>query len=747
MKQLTKSTVVTLFLAVGCILPQFLWAATATNRQAAGTTDYWTNNAIWTASPYPGSGPNESAYLTTNMAGSYTNVLNATLANSISNIVISNSLGTAWLVITNAVVTNAAMFVRNGGRLRIDNGGSLMSSGAMDRTDCRLYINSGGAFYQTTNTSSYFNLGYGTMSNAQMVLIGGTVPAVYDGGSNRLNVGQSGSAASLLLVDGNGVTGGAVVTNVSTSQTGRDSQFNTTVLTNGGLMLMKAGSFTVGQSGTLPSSSNVLIVVGNPAVSVLNMMGGDFVVGAGNNTLTLVSRGNSAIFDGGGLAGGAVLTNANNVTVGSDGSNYADLQGNRLVVTNGGSLFSSGTVTIGNVATNVSYIIDGGAVGSVVSNRAITIGTGLSRFARMSVANARLQSGGAVTLGSASSSNTIAVLSGALWDGLSQAFTIGSGAAMNNVMTVDGGGGAGSAVLTNVGTMTISSHATGVGNALIITNGARFFSGAVTLGNVGAASNNSYIVAGSTATNALITVGGFWNQMRVANSTIASAGLTLGGISNTVTVDPASVWNFSGSPLTINVNTGVALTVNSGAVVTNVGGISLSGVQQACYLTNAGSAKNIFLGTRGYLYVGGTANTSSGLHSNNLVLANQTFTGTVGGYNWIGINSSFNTLTLLSNTLWNANAEDLVIGNGYSASFVGASNNLVVVDGGGVTGGAVITNLNSIRVGWAGGAAANTGIAANNRMVITNGGCVSVAGVGYIGAGQFTNAIGNSVLV
>ena len=748
MKQLTKSTVVIFFLAVGCILPQFLWAATATNRQAAGTTDYWTNNAVWTASPYPGSAPNESAYLTTNMAGSYTNILNATLANSISNLVISNSLGNAWLVITNAAVTNAALFnMQSGARLRIDNGGILSANGTLSNTEGRIYINSGGAFYQKTNFD--FFVGRNSLANSQLILTGGGIPALYDGGSNRLYVGYIAASNNLLVVDGNGVSGGAIVTNVIVFQIGRDSPLNTTIVTNGGQILMKAGSITVGQLGNIanpPANRNTLVIVGNPAVSTVNLMAGDFSVGIGSGA-GLVARDNTAVIDGGGMVNGAILTNANNVYIGTGGSG-GNVLNNRMIVTNGGVLYS-GPVTVGNAATNVAYLISGGVPGSVVSNGAITVGSVGSLNAWMSVADANLRSGGAVILGSASQSNTITVLSNTLWNGLNQAFTIGTGAGgSSNTMTVDGGG-AGSAVVSNVLSMMIGNSAANAGNVLLVTNGGRFLSGAVTVGNTGTtATNNTYIVDGGTAGNGLITMGGLGNQMRVANgASLSSTGMTFGGLNNTATVSSASIWDFSNGALTFNANTGVALTVNSGAVVTNVGGISLSGVQQAYYLTNAGSAKNIFLGTRGYLYVGGIAAGSSGMHSNTLVLANQTFTGTAGNYNWVGINSSFNTLTLLSNTLWNANGEDLVIGNGYSTSFVGASNNLVVVDGGGVTGCAVITNLNSIRVGWAGGAAGNTGIAANNRMVITNGGCVSVAGAGYIGDGQYTNVIGNSVLV
>ena len=50
-----------------CGLAQELRAATATNKQAAGSTDYWTNNAVWTAAGYPGSAAGESAYLITNV--------------------------------------------------------------------------------------------------------------------------------------------------------------------------------------------------------------------------------------------------------------------------------------------------------------------------------------------------------------------------------------------------------------------------------------------------------------------------------------------------------------------------------------------------------------------------------------------------------------------------------------------------------------------------------------------------------
>jgi len=414
--------------------------------------------------------------------------------------------------------------------------------------------------------------------------------------SNSLNIGGVGASALVSnvgnLIIGSGATHG--------------SRSNQVTVTNGTLAV-GLGITVGGGAGAL---SNSLIVLGNGTV---NMQGTSLSIGAGTST------GNVVMVDGGGVAGGAVITNASSLAIGNGNGDI----GNRLVVTNGGKLVVTGELDIGSGAGVISnfFKIDGGSVGSTVSiGGALKVGTGTpNSFNQMLVTNATLLTGGQVYVGGSSgTSNSLTVLGNTTWDLQANTLYFGNGSSTGNTLTVDGGGVVGGTTIKNVTTIEIGHGINDVRNSLSISNGANLFSGDVKVGAGAGASNNAYNVGGgvalTTVTNGSITVGSInagFNQMTVTNANIWSKGLTIGSGSsnNTVTVKAGTTWNLS-SNLTVGTGstTGNVLNISGGTVnTTNLTisatasdtGNSISIAGGSLVVTNAGLAGNLIIGQAG----------------------------------------------------------------------------------------------------------------------------------------------------
>lgn len=420
----------------------------------------------------------------------------------------------------------------------------------------------------------------GTTTYANTINGGGTL-AMYGPGTLILT-GNSVFNGGLLLNSGTLVFNGNTWTNYTASKfLGTGAQL---VITNGAKAQIPFNWGGVGMEGT----SNTLTVVGGGlpgVVSVLDLANVGFAIGS--TAGSTFSTGNVVRVDGNGVVGGAVLTNGS-INVG--GANVSAVS-NGLVIANGGRVFASG-ITVGQgVNCNYNYLnVGGGSATSRImlgtGSGVLTVGNNGSRGNSVTATNAEIF--GSFNFGVNASSNRVMVWADTVWNlgnnSLIYNVNGNSGVAAGNVVVVDGG------MLTNVNTI-IFGHTAGyphLDGSLTVRNGARLFSGNVTVGNMAGSSGNAYNVGGpglsSTVSNGAITVGNTAagnNTLTVTNATLWSGAGTVGNSSsnNTATIQAGGTWSTLGN----------ALTTGSGAATGNVVRVQGGGILEANSLVTGGT--------------------------------------------------------------------------------------------------------------------------------------------------------------
>ena len=620
-----------------------------------------------------------------------------------------------------AVVTNVAQLSvgngANGNQVIITNGGKL-----------------------ATTTALIGNVG---KSNSVLVL-GGAARSVWDNKSTVIIANGAGADSSSLLIDGKGVPDSAVVNAV------------------GGLTVYSFGSFTITNSGKFVgpvtvgggSNSTASVMGGSGVSSVLDAGGLTVYVGATAATAT----NNVILLDGKGVDGSAIMTNVSTVVVGAVGggnmlivSNKASVScqllnvgnssadGNTMLLAKGGKMRVLGAVTrmIGSSAganDNQLVVTDDGSVCDIggtlvigyytaVGNKIIikdggTLTNGIVRFGYTSsgdsgglflISNGLYFANGATDIGSASSGshdNTIRVAgASAVWDNGGNNSTIGkvSGCYGNTLMVEDG------ALATNLASVVVGVGAAGYGNRLMVNGGGRLFGTTVSIG----------------------TSGAFSNSIAADNATLSSVGFTLGSgsSSNSVDLQHNATWNLRNGLLvwSSGLTTNNTLTVDASSWITNAGGLSLNDAGRTVYLTNQ------MVNGMNIAFSGGALNIGTGpyLAPVGLVMSNFTLnpTGGSGGASTIGNGCSNVSASILSGSLWNGGNQALTVGSGS-----GATNNTLLIDGQGVAGGAVATNMAALTVGSLAGSGLNT-------LLVTNGGQLYVRAASTIGSSSSNNKV------
>lgn len=522
------------------------------------------------------------------------------------NLYVTNAVGTAQLVIGRA--GRGVLNVREGGYVAADQllltnvlaggltnalilgtagtrGGTLTTSNAALAADVVFASNTtltlngtwnmNGGTHVTRSASSGANpgtvaIGSG-VSNAAVYVSPLAIWMLATNGSAALPtlyVGNSTATGNVLTLDGGTLTnlGSTVIGNGS----GAFPRGNTVLLTNGARAF---GSVFVGTR----TFSNTLIIAGGNGVSIWDA----------KNTVVQV---NAAAGGGGGgnilrVEAGGVLTNALSISIGN-----AVNVGNQLIIANGGAVQNNGVLVLGNAVgcDSNSVLITGG----VLSNAGtITLGQngGFGNFIRATNANVWSF---ALTIGLGSTNNSVTVLADTTWNNLGGALAIGSSGAVGNRLTIDGGGVARGAVVTNVLNISIGSGVAGGFGTLLITNGGALFSRST--------------VAVSAGTNLLKVVG------------------------------PASFWNLAASELRLGTN-GNRLVVDDGALVNGVTTLTVG------YL--AGSAGNQLLLTNGGQLVATTvivnSNNTAQVLDGALLEANTLTVGAGGGNSFSNRNATF----------------------------------------------------------------------------------------------------------
>lgn len=479
---------------VVCLGAGFSGAATAytwTNTPP-GFLGNWSDGANWNpATGTPGDAAGDSAYLTQSAAGAYTNSLNSTLANSLSVLAISNTLGEARLIITNNTLATATLTLGNGSQLQLDNGAVLNNTSTFNwtgTTNSAIILNNGGTL--TTPAAALY------LGNNEPGIVGLVTSASGAGqggqwnlGGQALNIGAGTSVGAALTV-----ANGAVVTNLGISLgTSYTSVSNSLIITNGGMVYAKStGLFQIN------GSRNSIVVGGGDQTSVLNMggstVGGQSEIWLGQSHNGVMSH-NAFTIDVNGVVTNVTGTKGFCVgfTQGNDSTN------NSLIVKNGGRLYAS-SLNVGSFRLNGSMFTHGNTAlisnGTVNLTDVVFVGA-FGEGNQLTVNNGgQLNSGvnvGANSIigGAGNNGNYVTVEGiGSVWN-LGTRSLYFSGNATGNVLTVVNGG-----MVTNALAITPHNGSSSMYNdSIVITNGGKVY---MTGGYQPNGSGNSALVGGGS---------------------------------------------------------------------------------------------------------------------------------------------------------------------------------------------------------------------------------------------------------
>ncbi len=318
-------------------------------------------------------------------------------------------------------------------------------------------------------------------SDTTISILGGSgVSSTWNLGNQNLQTKQNGIVSNVqMVIDGDGVAGSAIVTNVNNLFWGRTANNSTLTVTDGGQMSVN-GEVRIGNPYYNTTGGANITIGGGTATSTFSGDGGDdFYIGYGerrgasNNIVTVTTNG--------------VLTNVRDMYVGhvnnAQNNGAPPASGNTLTVTSTGTA-SMRSVSVGyaqngyDANANVVQVTNGGTLST----------TGTSYVGR------------ANTTGSQSNGNTLTVTgTGSSWNAGNQTVYVGfanaSGESNNNILTVGTG-----ASVTNVNALTVGGGAgTTTGNQLVI-------NGTLTATTITVSDGN--ILGGSGTINGAVTVDG-----------------------------------------------------------------------------------------------------------------------------------------------------------------------------------------------------------------------------------------------
>ena len=705
-----------------------------TNYSAGDLSDYWTNSASWNPlTGTPGSGAGDNAYLTNSINLSYTNILNVSPAFALTTLAISNSLGQAWLIVTNGalnptILTNTAFVLGSGGRLRIDSGGVVtgITSFTWLGTNGAIWLNNGGKLF----TSGAKTIGAGGGVTGLVTSASGAGNGgVWDFNGGALTIGGASGNNNLISI-----TGGAVVTNIGAlTITGNQNSLSAS---NGGAVFGKGNIVFSAAAGQFGNTINLGAGTWDLDSGSL-VVGGD--VGASNNTFI-----------------GGLITNASGLWVGGKlVSSTLGAIGNSLIITNAGSGFFMTS------AGGIGFGAAGNQQGGGVNNTVI-------------LSNSVLWGNNSVNIGSqTSTNNSVTLLANTVWNNNVNSLNVGgwglSGSTyggISNTLNVSG------ALLTNFAAVTVGNTAGSFGNRLVVNNGGILsnFAG-LTVGGAGGADSNSVIVTNDGRlfmSSGALSIGnrGSGNTVIISNSFLTSTSAPIfgsNGSNNTLTLLAGTVWNNGGQNLQVgggtpSVGVGNVMTVNA-AIITNTGSLTVGSatgsISNQLIISNGGVVSNVgqAAGVPGFMVGGavgadynsviasngslimtaygrigiGAATIGAGGSYNTVILSNSVLLGLFNSN--IGGSSSNNTVTLLGNSVWDNNNVPLNIGalTGYGNNS-GTGNALTVNN-------SLVTNVSGLTVGNGAG-----NVNFGNSLTVTNGGQVSVRASGLaVGAGGSSN--------
>ena len=723
-------------------------------------------------------------FITNGATVSSSNGILGVLATSGSNLVRVSGTNTRWLMNGNLVVGSSGAgnqavfesgaFVSNG-IASIGSGAGSSNNSVLATGANTLWFNGGSTLSVggsgSANTLTVSNaaavsganllISSGAGSSNNLVRISGGVLTVSNGiGTGQLNLGVQGVGqldfnggtitADRLLVTNNGAGftnsifsfGSGVLTTLSNStiispalfQIGATPGTTSTWNMLGGTTLISnlSGNVFVGNgvaaAGRVVVNGPSTVWTNNATVNVDSTSGGSevLVTNGGRGFSTAINLGNTGGADGNRL----LITGTNSVwTVASPSAIGSSTASNRVSVVNGGQ-FSGSVLDVGLSSFASNNVLAVSNAGSLVAlNSLLTVGNDGSGNQLLILAGGQVNNLNGVIGSTVSSSNNVALVSGAgsVWSNIDITVGLAGG---RNTLTVSNGGAAGGASLV------VGALNTALGNAVNVSGGSLTISNAAHTALLDVRRGSLTFNGGTVTADLLLATNngaGFTNSIfnfnhgtltTLSNSTVVSPGNFI--IGNTA--GQVAVWNMlGGTTLTTNLSGSVVLGSGSGAAGrVIVDGPSTVWSNLGTLVINApGSGSEVMVtnGARAFtsnLLVG----TAAGFNGARVTIggASSRMNATGGGIN-IGSASASNELRVV-------NGGTFVANNGVAVgSIAAASNNVLSVSGSN----SLVSIAGALDVGSAGG---------GNQLLILDGGRLTnsslVAGV---------SSASNSILV
>jgi fibronectin-binding autotransporter adhesin len=629
--------------------------------------------------------------------------------------------------------SNVSTFSATNNLLNVSGSGTLLTNTndffvGVNGSGSRLVISNGGQ----VATGGFVYLGYSSLASNSSALVTGTnsrwtasgFDVGYDGGASSLVISNGGQALGTF-----GVRIGGYSSSNSVLVSGAGSLFSGPINLGGDVGLGHFNSLVVSNRGTVTST--------NPSVGA--------VIGRDSSNNTVLVTGS-----------GSAWTESGTINLGY----YGKGTGNRLVISNGGTLTSAGgTIGVGN--TSVDPALSGNA-----SNSVLVTGT-----------NSSWTSTGLLVVGRNSDGNSLTIADGG-------SVICGTNLTINQLYKNTNGSYAGSLVLVQSGRLVVTNGQINFGAGLgtlqveggtvevkqllattpitpsgqifpaerrgsfVLLNGGTIISGATTISNGNSSDDSTFYVGGTNGSGAsFVAKGGthtFWADVTVGRS---------GSNNSLVITNGAEVFLKSrpypnGSPIggtnfVIGVATGAAnnsVSISSGRFVMTNGTFEIGRAGSGALNVTGGSVEVKTLtatnGTNSVIAFNGGTIISEGTTVNNLT-------------NFV-IGDTGSGASFIANGGSHSFASNMVVGNS------GSGNSLVISNGGSVTnsvghiGSAVNSSNNSALVTGTNSLWTNSGIlyvgfdGRSNSLVVSGGGTVA-SQQGYIGSSSVSS--NNSALV
>jgi len=505
-------------------------------------------------------------------------------------------------------------------------------------------------------TSSTATIGSGSSNNTATVLRN----AIWNLGANNLTIGSGAATGNVVTING------GIITNVNTVTVGSDGTSNQMTIANAGKVVSQYGSIgekatAIGNTVTITGSGSVwsnqfdLYVGKTGSVNRLILANGGALANAGSVFVGNSASAKSNRFQVGGTGGASTATVAA-LTIGANGSGF-----NSLTITNGRLIVSS-AVTIGTGSTNSvtvnrlgllqagSLTIAGGTGNVVMINGGVlTLNGSAPNFNLFDGATTMrnsliISNGGRLntipTTGyitytrNGSYSNSIIVTgNGSVWSNSAQFFDFSSGGLGGDRITVAKGGllvstGSEFAIgyftpderltITDAGSTARILNSLILGqnaasNAVIVANGGKLVSTAISIGGASGSDRNTLTVTGSGSVLSNLA-GGSTTALRIGIASAKSNSLVISQSGKVYNDGDLTIGNSAGA-----FGNGVTVT-GSGSVLTNIGSLIVGNyllVPSYNFLTVSNGGKAFFANA----YVGGSA-------ANNALNSQLTVTGT-----------------------------------------------------------------------------------------------------------------------